>query len=269
VTTDRLSRLEAESVYVIREARARFTNLALLWSIGKDSTTLLWLCRKAFFGEIPFPVVHIDTTFKFPEMYAFRDEWARRWNLDLKIARNDDALSRGVSYETHDALTCCDQLKTVALKQAIAREGYDALLVGIRRDEHGVRAKERFFSPRDDAFRWNYEDQPAELWDHYHTGREEGDHFRVHPLLGWTEIDVWRYTQREGLPVNELYFSRGGLRYRSLGCMPITKPMPSEARTIGAIVDELESTDVSERSGRAQDKEELDTMQKLRALGYM
>jgi sulfate adenylyltransferase subunit 2 len=267
--THRLDRLESEGVYVIREARARFTNPALLWSIGKDSTTLLWLCRKAFFGQIPFPVVHIDTSYKFPEMYAFRDEWAKRWKLDLRVARNDDALERGVSYDTHDASTCCNELKTEALKQVIAREGFDALFVGIRRDEHGVRAKERFFSPRDDDFRWNYKDQPAELWDHYHTGRDDRDHFRVHPLLGWNELDVWRYAEREDLPVNELYFARDGERYRSLGCMPITSPFPSNAGTIGEIVEELRTTDVSERAGRAQDKEEADTMQKLRALGYM
>jgi sulfate adenylyltransferase subunit 2 len=265
----RLSRLESESVHVIREARARFANPALLWSIGKDSTTLLWLCRKAFLGSVPFPVVHIDTTFKFPEMYAFRDAWARRWELDLRVARNDEALARGVSYDRDDAATCCTELKTEALKQTIAREGFDALLVGIRRDEHGVRAKERVFSPRDEAFRWNYEAQPAELWDHYHTGREEKEHFRVHPLLGWNELDVWRYTEREGIPVNELYFAREGRRYRSLGCMPITHPVPSRASSVAEIVEELRTTDVAERSGRAQDKEEADTMQKLRALGYM
>jgi sulfate adenylyltransferase subunit 2 len=267
--THRLDRLETEGVYVIREARARFANPALLWSIGKDSTTLLWLCRKAFFGQVPFPVVHIDTTYKFPEMYAFREEWARRWDLDLRVARNDEALERGVSYDTHDAATCCTELKTEALKQVIAREGFDALLVGIRRDEHGVRAKERFFSPRDDEFRWNYHDQPAELWDHYHTGRDDRDHFRVHPLLGWNEMDVWRYAEREGLPVNELYFARDGQRFRSLGCMPVTKPFPSAASTIAEIVEELRTTDVAERAGRAQDKEDADTMQKLRALGYM
>jgi len=267
--TRRLDRLESESVYVIREAVARFENPALLWSIGKDSTTLLWLCRKAFFGEIPFPVIHIDTTHKFPEMYAFRDEWARRWGLELRIARNDTALARGVGYDTHDVLTCCDELKTKALKQAIARDGYDALLVGIRRDEHGIRAKERFFSPRDDDFRWNYEDQPAELWDHFHTGRDERDHFRVHPLLGWSEIDVWRYAEREEIPVNDLYFARDGKRYRSLGCMPVTRPMVSQSSTIAEVVDELETTEVSERHGRSQDREDPDTMQQLRALGYM
>ncbi len=265
-----LQALENEAIWIIREARSRFANPALLWSIGKDSTVLLWLCRKAFFGRVPFPVVHIDTSFKFPEMYEFREKWAREWDLDLRIVTNESALARGVSYDSHDVATCCRELKTVALQQAIDRDGFDGLFVGIRRDEHGVRAKERVFSPRDEAFRWSYEEQPPELWDQYHTtgdAASRGEHFRVHPLLGWTELDLWRYTEREGLPVSELYFARNGQRYRSLGCMPITRPTESTATTIPEIISELERTDVAERSGRAQDKE--DTMQQLRALGYM
>lgn len=268
-TLDRLSEMEARSIYTIREAYCQFRHVALLWSIGKDSTTLLWLIRKAFYGEIPFPVVHIDTTFKFPEMYAFRDRYAREWGLRLLVARNEDALRRGVNYDAYDAVTCCHELKTEALRQSLAREGFRALYVGIRRDEHGVRAKERYFSPRDTEFRWNYRDQPAELWDQFKDKPLADTHVRVHPLLHWTEVDIWRYIKREGIPVNELYFAQNGKRYRSLGCMPITAPVESNARTVDEIIEEIINSDVAERSGRAQDKEADYVMQKLRALGYM
>lgn len=266
---DHLERLENQSIYIIREAYHRFRKLTLLWSIGKDSTTLLWLARKAFFGRLPIPVVHIDTTYKFPEMYKFRDFYAAEWKLDLVVHINQEAKKRGVSYETHDAFTCCQELKTNALKQAISLHGYDALLVGIRRDEHGIRAKERVFSPRDKDFHWNYENQPAELWDQYLSRQEDNQHSRIHPLLGWTEVDIWRYIKRNEIPINELYFARNGKRYRSLGCMPITNPIDSEADTIDKIIDEIQSSTTAERSGRAQDKEDAYTMQKLRALGYM
>ena len=264
-----LDELENKSNYIIREAFHRFDNMALLWSIGKDSTTLLWLTRKAFLGQIPFPCVHIDTTYKFPEMYRFRQEYAEKWGLNLLVHINHEAIEKGVSYDTHDAFTCCTELKTNGLKQAIAKHNYDALLVGIRRDEHGIRAKERVFSPRDQNFQWNYEDPPAELWDQYMSREEEDQHSRVHPLLGWTEVDIWRYIQRENIPTSELYFAKDGKRYRSLGCMPITKPVDSDADTIEKIIAEIETSDETERSGRAQDKEDADTMQKLRALGYM
>lgn len=266
---DRLSEMEGRSIYMIREAYYQFRDVALLWSIGKDSTTLLWLIRKAFFGEIPFPVIHIDTTFKFPEMYVFRDRYAHEWGLDLIVARNDSALQRGVNYDDYDAVTCCHELKTEALKQAIATYGFKALYVGIRRDEHGVRAKERYFSPRDTHFQWNYRNQPAELWDQFKDTSEAETHMRVHPLLHWTEVDVWNYVKREGIPVNELYFSRNGRRYRSLGCMPITNPVDSDALTLDQIIEEISHSEVAERSGRAQDKEADYVMQKLRALGYM
>lgn len=266
---DRLSDMESRSLYMIREAYYQFRHVALLWSIGKDSTTLLWLIRKAFYDEIPFPVVHIDTTFKFPEMYAFRDRYAKEWGLNLIVVTNHAALQRGISYDTHDAVTCCHELKTEALKQGIAQYGFKALFVGIRRDEHGVRAKERQFSPRDVDFRWNYRDQPAELWDQFKDASEDETHMRVHPLLHWTELDIWKYIKREGIPVNSLYFSRDGKRYRSLGCQPITKPVESGAATVDDIIEEIAHSDVAERSGRAQDKEADYVMQKLRALGYM
>lgn len=265
---DHLSLLENRSIYVIREAYHHFPDIALMWSIGKDSTTLLWLCRKAFFGELPFAALHIDTGCKFPEMYAFRDHYAREFGLQLIIHRNEAALSDGWNHD-RGTLECCNQLKTLALKQAVLKHGFSALLLGIRRDEHGVRAKERVFSPRDADFRWDYENQPAELWNQYRSQVDDDQHVRVHPLLGWTERDVWSYIERESIPVNPLYFARNGERYRSLGCAPCTCPIVSEASTIKQITEELASAVTSERAGRAQDKESAQTMQKLRALGYM
>ena len=266
---DYLQELEDKSIYIIREAFLQFERPALLWSIGKDSTTLLWLCRKAFFGEVPFPVMHIDTTFKFPEMYAFRDRYAKEYGLKMVIESNRDAIDKGVNYDSSDAFTCCHELKTVALQNAIQKHGYDALFVGIRRDEHNIRAKERYFSSRDINFNWNYKNQSTEMWDHFKSDTDTGQHIRVHPLLEWTELDIWNYIKRENIPVNELYYAKNGKRYRSLGCMPITIPVDSNAQTIDEIVEELKTTKVAERSGRAQDKEKAYIMQKLRSLGYM
>ncbi len=217
---------------------------------------------------MPFPVVHIDTGYKFPEIYEFRDRIAKEWGLNLIIAKNEDAIAKGMSPEK-GKLACCTQLKTEALKRLIKKEGFDALILAIRRDEHGIRAKERYFSPRDKEFRWHYKDQPAEMWDLYVKPSEDFSHMRVHPILDWTELDVWEYVKREKLPVNPLYFAKDGMRYRSLGCMPCTVPIPSNASTIDEIIDELKTTDIPERSGRAQDKERAYMMQKLRSLGYM
>jgi sulfate adenylyltransferase subunit 2 len=263
-----LKELEQNSIFILREARARFKKIAVLWSTGKDSTSVLWLCRKAFLGAVPFPVIHIDTGCKFPEIYAFRDKIASAWDLDMVVIRNEAALAKGVSYET-GRLKCCDTLKTKTLKRHLAEAGYDAVIVSIRGDEHGIRAKERIFSPRDKSFHWHYMDQPPELWGERAVRSSAGSHLRVHPILEWTELDTWRYTLAENIPVNPLYFSKSGLRYRSLGCMPCTQPVRSTAATVGAIVDELRETKLSERSGRAQDKEKAFAMQKLRSLGYL
>jgi len=159
-----LDRLENQSIFIIREAYSQFRNVALLWSIGKDSTCLLWLVRKAFFGKIPFPVLHIDTTHKFQEIYEFRAKYVKEWDLNLLIAKNEEALARGVGPDK-GKFECCNELKTIALKNAIAEYGFKALYLGIRRDEHGIRAKERVFSPRDEDFEWDYKNQPPELWD--------------------------------------------------------------------------------------------------------
>ncbi|MFC1806109.1 sulfate adenylyltransferase subunit CysD, partial [Planctomycetota bacterium] len=173
-----MDRLESQSVYVIREAAARFERVAALWSVGKDSTALLWLCRKAFLGRVPFPVIHIDTGYKFPEMYAFRDTLAREWGLDLIVASNEAARAAGVGPDTGAKLDCCTALKTEALKQVLREHGFEAVLLGIRRDEHGIRAKERYFSPRDEHFAWDYRNQPAELWDQYKGIDADSQHLR-------------------------------------------------------------------------------------------
>jgi len=264
----KLDELESKSIFIIREAYHQFPKLGMLWSIGKDSTTLLWLCRKAFFGHIPFPIIHIDTTYKFADIYRFRDEYAKKWGLRLIVGRNEAAIAQGMSPKV-SKLGCCGALKTEALKQLIEREGFDALLLGIRRDEHGIRAKERYFSPRDKNFQWDYQNQPAELWDQYKNSYAEGTHARVHPMLHWTELDIWRYIRRENIPITSLYFARNGKRLRSIGCECCCQPVPSNASTVDEIIQELSTTTEAERAGRAQDKESVYTMQKLRAMGYM
>lgn len=263
-----LNELERKSISIIREAKAQFKNLGVLWSTGKDSTANIWLCKKAFFGRIPFPVIHIDTGYKFPEIYEFRDTIAKEWNFNLVVAKNEEALKNGLSPKK-GRLDCCTQLKTEALRTFLRNSEFDALILAIRRDEHGIRAKERYYSPRDEEFRWNYADQPAELWDIYVKPSENFSHMRVHAILHWTELDVWQYMKQEGLPVNPLYFAKDGKRYRSLGCMPCTVPVPSQAKTIDEIIQELKTSKTPERAGRAQDKERAYMMQKLRSLGYM
>jgi len=265
---DRLDELEAQSIYIIREARHHFRRLALLWSIGKDSTTLVWLCRKAFFGQLPFSVLHIDTGYKFGEIYQFRDKYAALWKLDLIVARNSEAVARGRG-PSGGKFECCTSLKTEALKQAVAARRLEGLLLGIRRDEHGIRAKERHVSPRDRNFNWSYGDQPPELWDHYRSNVSAETHVRIHPLLHWTEKDVWRYIRRENIPFVRLYLAVDGRRYRSIGCEPCCSPVASRAVAVEDIIAELEVSRIGEREGRAQDKESAYTMQKLRALGYM
>lgn len=265
-----LDELESKSIYIIREAYWEYKdNLAALWSIGKDSTTLVHLTRKAFFAKVPISVIHIDTTFKFKQIYAFRDKYARKWGLKLVIAKNTQALREGMSPEKN-RFNCCNALKTEALKEVIKTYNLQALLVGIRRDEHSLRAKERYFSLRDENFKWNYQDQPLEMWqEYYQTEGKEGEHFRIHPLLHWREIDIWRYIKREKIPIVELYFAKGKKRFRSIGCECCCQPIESSANTIEKIIKELEATRIAERSGRAQDKENVYAMQRLRSLGYM
>ncbi len=263
---DRLKDLEAQSVYILREAYSRIEPLAMLWSLGKDSNVMLWLARKAFFGHVPFPVLHVDTGKKFKEMYAFRDRYAAEWGLELwceecpPIEAIDPTLppaARSAARKTH------------GLRAAIERHGLKGVIAGIRRDEQATRAKERVFSPRDASGQWDFRDQPAEFWDQFKTEFPAGAHVRIHPLLHWTELDVWRYIAREGIPVVPLYFARGGKRYRSLGDEDITNPIDSTAASVIEIIAELEVTTTAERAGRAMDHEREDAFERLRADGYM
>src|SRR5215471_3072265 len=269
---DPLSALEHQSLYILREAFSRFDRLAMLWSIGKDSTVLLWLARKAFFGHVPFPLVHVDTSYKIPSMIEFRDRLVREWGLELVVGRNDPVLASGAVFPTGRAtrVECCGRLKRDALQQVIETHGFTGIIVGVRRDEEATRAKERYFSPRDRDMRWQADDQPPEFWDQFNSEFPPDAHVRVHPLLHWTELDVWEYIEREQIPVSPLYFAnQRGERYRSLGCAPCTAPIASSARTVRDIVEELRLTRTPERAGRAQDRESEDAFERLRRDGYM
>ena len=261
-----LDRLESQSIYIFREAFNKIERLGMLWSIGKDSNVMLWLARKAFFGHVPFPLIHVDTGKKFPEMYAFRDRYAKEWNLNLilgdcpPIEEMDPSLPPA---------TRAAARKTAGLKALLAEHGFTGIFAGIRRDEEGTRSKERVFSPRGETGQWNFRDQPPEFWGQFNTDFPPGTHVRIHPLLHWTEIDIWRYIAREAIPVVELYFSKDGRRYRSLGDEDITHPVESNAATIPEIIAELEETTVAERSGRAMDHEAEDAFERLRVEGYM
>lgn len=290
-----LDKLESQSIYILREAYREFKQLGMLWSIGKDSTVLLWLARKAFFGHVPIPLVHIDTSYKIPEMIEYRDEFAKKWNLTMIVGQNKWALDNKQTFPDGaiDRLTCCRYLKSDALKHTLAgdwprsrlnlktgqyepdinQEPYTGVIVGARADEEGSRSKERYFSPRDKQSDWDVGDQPPELWNQYKTDFAPGTHVRIHPLLDWTELNIWEYIQRENIPITKLYFNQGeGKRYRSLGCYPCTTPVESESRTVDDIVAELRSgkfSKIAERAGRAQDKEDGGGLETLRREGYM
>src|SRR3979490_2108086 len=266
-----LDALENQSIYIIREAYRKFKRIAMLWSIGKDSSVMLWLLRKAVCGHIPIPCVHVDTIYKIPEMIEFRDRLAREWGMKLIVGQNKTALDAGTTFPNGRVtrVECCGLLKKDALQAIIEEQGYQAVVVGIRRDEEGTRAKERYFSPRNKNFEWNFKDQPPELWDQFKTDFDPGTHIRVHPLLHWTELNVWEYIDREKIPIVDLYFAKNGMRYRSLGCAPCTKPTQSTASNVSEIIEELRYTRVAERSTRAQDQEAEDAFERLRASGYM
>ena len=292
---DHVDKLEASSVHIFREAYANFKNLCMLWSIGKDSTVLLWLARKAFFSHVPFPLVHIDTGYKIPEMIEYRDKLAKQWKLDMIYGQNEQALQDKCTFADGKVtrLECCRLLKTTALRDTLNgrgkryrlnhdsgeyevdhnREPYTGVIVGVRADEEGSRSKERYFSPRDTQNLWDIADQPPEFWNQYKTDFAPGTHLRIHPLLDWTEVDIWKYIKRENIPTVSLYYDQGsGKRYRSLGCYPCTFPIDSKAKTVDNIIDELESgklRNIAERSGRAQDKEDGGGLEELRKNGYM
>ncbi|GAB7027082.1 sulfate adenylyltransferase subunit CysD [Geotalea toluenoxydans] len=262
-----LEELENKSIYILREAYKNFDNLCMLWSIGKDSTVMLWLVRKAFFGHCPIPLVHIDTSYKIKEMIAYRDQLAEEWGLTLVVGQNKEALEKGMN-PALGRMECCTALKTEGLRRTLADKKYNGVIVGVRSDEEGTRAKERYFSPRDKNNDWDFREQPPELWDQFKTRFEPGTHVRIHPLLDWTEINIWEYIKKENIPVIPLYFDQGsGSRYRSLGCAPCTGAIESTAKNVDQIIEELRNTKVAERSGRAQDADR--GMEKLRKDGYM
>lgn len=263
---DRLDVLESRSVYILREAYARACPLAMLWSIGKDSNVVLWLARKAFFGRVPFPVVQLDTGMELDEVYTYRDRYAKEWDLDLVVI---DCPPESEMDPSLPPMTRSAARKSAGLANLLANGAFKGILVGIRRDEEATRAKERVFSPRATDGSWEFRDQPAEFWDQFTTDTPENAHLRIHPLLHWTEIDVWRYTQRENIPVNPLYFAQDGKRYRSLGEKNITAPVDSDAATIDEIIEELEITKTPERAGRLMDNEAEDSFERLRTSGYM
>lgn len=265
---DYLDKLEAQSIYILREAYKKFGRLGMLWSIGKDSTVLLWLARKAFYGYCPFPFIHVDTTYKIPEMIEYRDKIAKELNLNLIVHTNEEAIKNGMGPDK-GRLVCCKALKTDALSEVINKYEFEGLILGIRRDEEGSRSKERVFSERSKDSNWDYTNQPPELWDQFKTDFPKGNHIRIHPILHWREIDIWEYIKRENIPIIDLYFSKNGKRYRSLGCAGCTGTINSNASNIDDIISELKECNTSERAGRAQDQEDSYAMQKLRKEGYM
>jgi len=292
---DHLDALEHRSVFLFREAYANFKNLGMLWSIGKDSTVLLWLARKAFFGHVPFPLIHIDTAYKIPEMIEYRDWLAAEWNLQLIYGQNVTALEEKRTFPDGavDRIACCSLLKTEALKKTLSgewtrfrfnhntrsyepdrnTEPFTGIIAGVRADEEGSRSKERYFSPRGVQSTWDVGDQPPEFWNQYKTEFAPGTHVRIHPLLDWTELNIWEYIEREQIPTVSLYYDQGdGRRYRSLGCYPCTFPVESTARNPREIIEELRTgkfANIAERSGRAQDKDDDGGLERLRRDGYM
>jgi sulfate adenylyltransferase subunit 2 len=292
---NQLDALEAQSVYILREAYRSFKDLVMLWSIGKDSTVLLWLARKAFFGHVPIPLMHIDTNYKIPEMIEYRNRFALQWNLNLIVGQNKEALEQKQTFPDGNLsrIDCCKKLKSEALKHTLSgdwprwvidhktgqfvldekRQPFTGVIVGARADEEGSRSKERYFSPRDRHSEWDVAEQPPELWNQFNTDFAPGTHIRIHPLLDWTELNIWEYIERENIPIIDLYFDQGdGKRYRSLGCAPCTGPVDSTATNVSDIIEELKSgkfSNIAERSGRQQDAEDGGGLETLRRDGYM
>ena len=293
-----LRQLEAESIHIMREVAAEFRNPVMLYSIGKDSSVMLHLALKAFYpAKPPFPLLHVDTTWKFREMIAFRDKETRRFGLDLIVHTNEQGVNDGISPITHGSALYTDIMKTEALKQALASHGFDAAFGGARRDEEKSRAKERVFSFRNAAHNWDPKRQRPELWHLANTKIRPGESMRVFPLSNWTELDVWTYIYLEDIPVVPLYFAaerpvieRGGMlimvdddrlpidpgekpemarvRFRTLGCYPLTGALRSDAATVPEIVEELIATRYSERQGRVIDHDQSGSIEKKKQEGY-
>ncbi|MDQ3789039.1 MAG: sulfate adenylyltransferase subunit CysD [Actinomycetota bacterium] len=293
-----LDRLEAESIDILREAVAESERPVLLYSIGKDSSTLLHLARKAFHpSKPPFPLLHVDTTWKFREMIAFRDRTAAELGLELIVHRNPECLALGINPFDHGSAKHTDMWKTQGLRQALEKHRFDLAFGGARRDEEPVRAKERVFSFRTTDHRWEPRDQRPELWRLYNARIAPGESIRVFPLSNWTELDVWRYIERERIPVVPLYFAaprpvveRDGalimvdddrmplrpgeepvlrtVRFRTLGCYPLTGAVESTATTVAEIVAETEAAATSERQGRVIDRDQSGSMERKKREGY-
>ena len=293
-----LDELESEAIHIYRETAAAFRNPVLLYSIGKDSSVLLHLALKAFHpAPLPFPVMHIDTTWKFREMIEFRDRRAQELNLDLRIATNQQAVADGVSPFSHGTHEYTRIMKTVALREGLDHYGFDAAIGGARRDEERSRAKERIFSLREPGHRWDPRKQRPEFWRTANTALAEGQTMRAFPLSNWTELDVWRYIEREGIEIPALYFAKErpvvqrhgtwimvdddrypleegetpemkSVRFRTLGCYPLTGAVESTADDLATLIVEMEESRISERAGRLIDGEGGGSMESKKAEGY-
>ncbi|MBL9141647.1 MAG: sulfate adenylyltransferase subunit CysD [Phycisphaerae bacterium] len=293
-----LDELEAESIHILRETAASFERPVLMYSIGKDSTVLLHLAMKAFWpAKPPFPLLHVDTTWKFREMIAFRDAIAKRLGVDLIVHINHEGVARGINPFASGSKVHTDVMKTQGLRQALDKHRFDAAIGGARRDEEKSRAKERIFSFRDANHRWDPKNQRPELWDLYNTRVHQGESIRVFPLSNWTELDVWLYIHRHNLPVVPLYFAkerpvvmRDGtwimvdddrmqlkpgekpqmkrVRFRTLGCYPLSGAVESDATTLPEVIEEMLVTKTSERQGRMIDHDQSGSMEEKKREGY-
>ena len=293
-----LKQLEAESIHIFREVAAEFDNPVMLYSVGKDSSVLLHLARKAFApGKIPFPLLHVDTTWKFREMIEFRDRMAREHDLDLLVHTNQEGVDAGVNPFSVGSAKHTDIMKTVALKQALDKYQFDAAFGGARRDEEKSRAKERVFSFRDNHHRWDPKNQRPELWNIYNAQVNKGESIRVFPMSNWTELDIWQYIFLEGIEIPELYLAKPrpvverdgvlimvdddrmplepgekpilkSVRFRTLGCYPLTGAVESEAQTLPEVIQEMLLTKTSERQGRVIDHDSSGSMEKKKMEGY-
>jgi sulfate adenylyltransferase subunit 2 len=293
-----LTRLEAESIHIMREVVAECDRPVMLYSIGKDSSVMLHLALKAFYpAKPPFPLLHVDTTWKFREMIAFRDQTARQVGMQLIVHINRDGVAMGMNPFVHGSALHTDVMKTQGLKQALDRHGFDAAFGGARRDEEKSRAKERVFSIRSAQHRWDPKRQRPELWRLYNTRKAKGDSLRIFPLSNWTELDVWQYIQQESIPIVPLYFAaerpvieRDGslimvdddrtplapgqrpqirkVRFRTLGCYPLTGAIESEADSLPAIIEEMRAARHSEREGRVIDRDGGSSMENKKQEGY-
>jgi sulfate adenylyltransferase subunit 2 len=293
-----LESLEAESIHILREAVSETEHPVMLYSMGKDSSVMLHLALKAFYpSKLPFPLLHVDTTWKFRAMYEFRDTIAAKFGVDLLVHQNPECIEKGINPFTHGSATHTDMWKTEGLKQALDQYGFDAAFGGARRDEEKSRAKERVFSIRSAQHRWDPKQQRPELWRLYNARRRPGESLRVFPLSNWTELDVWQYIHLEEIPIVPLYFSAprpvverdGGwimvdddrmplepdevpversVRFRTLGCYPLTGAIESTAHSLTDIIQEMLLTTSSERQGRAIDRDSESSMEKKKAEGY-